>query len=367
MLGLASAGKDVFLSCGGGGSKASKEVPNLVQAQRYVESTGALSTIASLNTEKKVCAFLSYSHANGLWLACADDVCKALEFSEQANSIRELYEFVSELEGKTKLLNVARFSPLGNFIATGGTDGIVKLWSAAGGGYSPPSLALSGPKGEEVLDLDISPDGVTVVYCDRSGSCSLMNASSATVQSSFQYKEGAKVLNIRCVRFITAGDCASSLAVAANGFKIAAVALFDLRGNKLREVTCDTKPLTSMCVDVSCKYLGVLTVTGLKQVYSLPTLRKQKQIKEAHDLPAPCCAFICQSTVVSGSGDRSFNLLTYRRLAKGGGGGGLGFCGLLYWLLIFLMFLLAVALLMDIGIKGAALKEEGHPPSTGSV
>lgn len=355
VLGLASAGDDTFLACGGGGSKASKEVPNLVQAYRYVESTGALSTIASLNTEKKVCSFLSYSEATGLWLASADAGCKALEFSAQTNVINELYEFVTELEGKTKLQNVARFSPTGTLIATGGTDGIVKLWSTAGGASSP-SLVCGCQKGQEVLDLDFSPDGQTVVSCDRSGSCHLWKSMSGELQNTFKYDgPDGKPMNIRCVRFLSAGGIDPSLAVAANGGKGAFVALFDLHGTKLRAATCDSKPLTSMSVDVRCEYLGVVTVTGRKQIYSLPSLRREKQITEAHDLPAPCSVFVCNSTMVSGSGDRCFNLLTFRRRAHGGNGG-FGCLGCVYWLTMFLMLMIAVALLVDIGIKGAAVQ-----------
>ncbi|CAE7790065.1 PAC1, partial [Symbiodinium sp. CCMP2456] len=128
VLGLASDGGQIFLSCGGGGATAAKEVPNVVQAHRYDETTGQMSTIASLDTAKSVVVALSYAPALELWLGCVGRGCKVLQLSVEKNTLTEVCEWETEETGKPPSTNVARCSPNGHLVATGGTDGIVRIF-----------------------------------------------------------------------------------------------------------------------------------------------------------------------------------------------------------------------------------------------
>ncbi|CAK0848141.1 unnamed protein product [Prorocentrum cordatum] len=129
VLGLASNGSQIILTSGGGGAAAAKEVPNSVQVHRYDEATGKLNTIAALNTEKQVVHSLTFSPTNGLWLASTKGSCKVLELSESANTLTQVLEWTSDTEGKDVSQNVARWSPSGELSVTGGTDGVLRVWS----------------------------------------------------------------------------------------------------------------------------------------------------------------------------------------------------------------------------------------------
>ena len=59
-------------------------------------------------------------------------------------------------------VTVARFSPDGEVVATGGNDNVIRLFT---GGASDAVLALGGGSTSDVADLQYSPDGSVIVSC----------------------------------------------------------------------------------------------------------------------------------------------------------------------------------------------------------
>jgi len=354
VLGLASDGDQIFLSAGGGGATASKEVPNVVQAHRYDENTCAMSTIASLDTKKCVVVGLTYAKALDLWLASTGPSCRVLELSVEQNTITELCEWTSEAEGKGPCQNLAKLSNSGSLVATGGTDGVVKIFEA-GQLRQEPKLLHACAKNQEVLDLDFTADDTVIASCDRSGSCRLWDSSTGQQTLCIDYKYSGAALAVRGVRFLPvqgAGAAQTILTSMAAPRGPACLGIYGMDGKLLKEVKLDAKPLTALAVCPTGSYACVNLVTGGKRVISLPGLKVVKKIEEAHELPAPCAAFIGQ-TAISGSGDRSINVLTFGK--KGGGGGAC--CGVMYLCSLILAMAIIALLVLRIGIKSAQLQQ----------
>mmetsp|Transcript_96580 Transcript_96580/g.201827 ORF Transcript_96580/g.201827 Transcript_96580/m.201827 type:complete len:372 (-) Transcript_96580:65-1180(-) len=314
VLALASDGGDVFCTAGGGGSTSNKEVPNVVHAQTYIEATGKLSTVAALNTEKSLVVSLSYCSANNLWLASSKNGCKILSLDLKENEIKELCEWSTEEDGKEPEQNIARFSPDGSLIVTGGTDGQVKVYTAQKTPEKPVFKQKCGEKTKEILDVDFSPDGASVVACDGAGACRIFDISK---EDSKECKEivytspavKGKVF-VKLVRFYKKEDGKVVLVLGANGGRgPAVVGLFDLEGNKLTEVVVDKQPIKSMAISKDGSRLLIGLMSGAKAVYSCPQMKLIQKTKELHSLPAQGVAFVGQSTAVSGSGDRDLHIL----------------------------------------------------------
>eukprot|EP00928_Gymnodinium_smaydae_P018315 TRINITY_DN16978_c0_g2_i1.p2 TRINITY_DN16978_c0_g2~~TRINITY_DN16978_c0_g2_i1.p2 ORF type:complete len:405 (-),score=95.28 TRINITY_DN16978_c0_g2_i1:64-1191(-) len=350
VLGLATDGGDIVVMAGGGGSTSSKEIPNVVQAFRYDETTGKLQVVASLDTAKRVVVGLSYSRAAGQWLASVQGSCKALTLDVAANSFTELCEWTTETEGKEPSQNVARYAPAGDIIATGGTDTCVRLYGAAKAG-AQPALVRELAKNKEVDDLDFSPDGQRIVSVDKSGSARVWDRNSGEQKACIGYQvAGVKgPMFMRTCRFYAGENGDRLLLTAAGGRGPAYMGIFNIDGSKVKETKIDEKPLTSMGIHSNGKLAAICLTTGTKKIYSLPDLRVVKQRKDAHDLPAPCVAFLGAATAVSGSGDRSINFLS----ATGGGGGG----GCFRIMMVFVMLVTLFYLFAHIGIKASLLGE----------
>jgi len=368
VLGLASNGGQIILTSGGGGAAAAKEVPNSVQVHRYDEATGKLNTIAALNTEKQVVHHISFSPTNGLWLASARGSCRVLELSESANTLTQVLEWTSDTEGKDVSQNFARWSPSGELTVTGGTDGVLRVWSMQKPPAAPllkhscekimiPSTGLGGGmKASEILDGDFSPDSLLLASCDKSGECRVWDVATGAQKTSFKFEAGQPANNpmmVKLVRFPAASPppAVPTLVVCASGARGPSyIGLFGADGTPLAKVKIDKLPVTSLALDSSGKFAGVNIVSGVKCVYSLPGLRKVVRSKEVHELPAPGNAMLGQGTLVSGSGDYALHFLRF----GAGGGGGMSF---LYVLFILMTIVGTLFMIVHIGMKEASLSK----------
>jgi len=350
-LGMAASdNQKIFLTCGGGGASSSKEVPNVIQAHRFEEATGQLSTIASLSTQKSVAVSLTYSASTGLWLASALGSAKLLQLDEAESTLTEVCTWVTEEEGKEPTQNFAKFSGDGKMIATGGTDGRLKLWKVGEAGEQP-ILHHSFEKDKEIIDADFNTDSKLIAACDKTGVCRLYETESCKEKCTMTYeipKTGK--LFCRLLRFWTpTSGGPEQLISGANGPRgPACIGIYSLDGKKGPEVTVDSKPMGAFTVDTSGKHIATALTTGTKKVFTLPSLKCIKKTKEVHDLPASSIAFIGEATVVTGSGDRSLHLLPFR---AGGG----GFCSFINMMCLLMVLLVIVFFMLQIGVKGAAL------------
>lgn len=353
VLGLASDG-DVLLACGGGGSTASKEVPNVVQAFRHDEATGDLGVVAALNTEKSVAYALS-SPCGNIWLASCRGACKMLRVDADANTIVEVGAIDTEHEGKEPTQNVARFSRCGKIIGTGGTDALLKLWRFAGPESSKPELLHSLKHDKEILDLDFSSDSSLVACCDKTGVWKIWNAAQGSLvwEGRYQSRNPKEVLNAKGLRFWDAPDGPMVFVTASGGRGPSYAGLFDTKGAKVREVLIHQKPCSSLALDAASGLAAVGLTTGGKKVYSLPGLRPVASCDQAHDMPAGCMAFVGPTCLASGGGDYTLNFYRF------GPGSSSSYCaGFLRLVTILAVFVVILLLLLRLGLKAAPLQRE---------
>jgi len=294
---------------------------------------------------------LSYAPALDLWLGSVGPGCKALRLSVTKNTLTEVCEWTTEETGKQPSQNVARCSPSGQLVATGGTDGVVRIFEAAKLQHEPV-LKHACAKNDEVLDLEFSPDNKVLASCDRTGLCRFWDPTTGEQTRSMDFKHAGTPVAIKTIRYLPPQDGKQQFLCAMSAPRgPACLALYDAEGTLVKEAKLDVKPLCAIAVDKDGKTVCVNFVTGGKRLFSLPNLRCMKKAENVHDLPAPCAVFV-ESTAVSGSGDRSINLMSLKK-AAGGSRSWL-------YLLMLLMMMAAVAFLsLRIGMKGAML--EGRP------
>jgi len=313
VLALVGDGNKTFLTAGGGGSRSTKEVPNVVHAHEYDEATGKLNAIAALDTGKTVVVGLSYCKAASTWLASAKNLCKVLSLDTQKKTLTELCEFETESQGKAPEQNFAKFSPDGKMIVTGGTDGQVKLWKCDKPAEIPKLLRDCGAKTKEIVDADFSDDSKLLAACDDSGVCRLWDLGKEDDQEGqvFTFETSAVKgrIFIKLCRFIQTAE-GQALIFGANGPRGPAfVGIYGLDGTKKKEAKVGEEPLKCLTFDSSYEKVCVGMASGFKTVFSCPNLKVLKKSKVVHELPTEAVAMLGAKTVVSGSGDRSLHFL----------------------------------------------------------
>lgn len=350
VLTVVSDGKGVFLTAGGGGAAAKKEVPNVVQVHIHDPTTSKLSTIGSLGTGALLVVNITYAEASGLWLASARGSCKILSFNAESNELVELCDFVSESEGKEPTQNFAQCSKAGDMVATGGTDGCVKLWTMGKHGEAP-TLHHTCEKGKEVFDADFNADGSLVAACDKTGVCRIWKTRSGEDAGVVKYTGASKgPVFIKWVRFVTNADGTSELVVLAVDYRgPSRIAIFGLDGSMRNVVSFDC-PVTGFTLDsgkesVAVALINRKTEAPFLSVYSVRGLKRVKSTRPLHTqtLPASCVTFLNKTTVVTGSGDRSIHI----SCLEGGDSSTFGTCfNIIYYLallVVVIFFILRIA------------------------
>ncbi|CAE8676777.1 unnamed protein product, partial [Polarella glacialis] len=184
--------------------------------------------------------------------------------------------------------------------------------------------------------------------------CRLWDTATGEQTVCITYQHAGATLSIKSARFFAAPLAgAPPLLVTAMAAPRgpACLGIYATDGTLVKEAKVDAKPLTCMSVSDDGKQLCLNLVTGAKRIYALPSLKCIKKVENVHELPAPCAAFLGEATVVSGSGDRSINLMFF-----GKGKGGIlrsdveVFC-------VMLAMIIVAFFILRIGLKGGELQQ----------
>jgi len=297
---------------------------------------------------------LSYSTASGLYLACLSTRVMVIELNDESGELSAVCDWTTEKDGKYPETNVARCDKSGELVATGGTDGIVQIWRFRSV-RDAPLLQTACAKKKEVTDVDFSPDGKLVASVDGSSNCHLWDTTTGELKFGVNYLRAGKPVTLKGVRFVMHTERAAPVLVfgANSGPRDPSfVGIFTTEGNQLGEVSMDKLPLVAMSVDVRGQMAACSLASGGIKVVSLPTLKVLGSAKGIHDLPAPGVALVGEAAM-SGVGDRTVNILN---IGGSGGGGG----NLLYICFVLVVCMIIIWLTMSMGLKGAALQQQGQ-------
>lgn len=357
VLALCTDEGSICCSAGGGGAAASKEVPNNVHAHKYDASTKAFSTIAALNTEKELVTTLSYVASAGVWLGSVRCSCRVLVLDEEENKFTTVGEWETEKEGKDSCQNFAKSNSSGELVATGGTDDMLKVWKVnLDGGALNPSLVCECRQESEVLDAAFNADSKLVASTGRDKMCRIFDAQTGQAKQTIKYanpKNPSDVLMARCVQFWTDPQGQERLFVGASGARgPAMLGVFTTEGQVVYQLEVDVKPLSSMCIDSAGQRVALGITTGSKKVYALPTFSMIGKVEGCHDMPASNVGFMGETTVVSGAGDYSINVIELK--------GSSGASNLLCILVALIMVAAIVFMVFRLGSAAAELPDNAE-------
>jgi len=314
ILGLASDEEGTIVTSGGGGSASFKEVPNAIEAHRNED--GRMVTVANLNTGKELCTAVSYCQELKLYICSIEDGTKIYSLGDE-DEFTEKLSFVTEKstdlpKGDVPLQNCTHM--IDTSIATGGTDGVVRIWSMKNENKAVLVKEFKGHEGE-IKFVQLSPELDYLASCGEDRSMRIWNIKTGEQKHCFTWEEGnAKFKPSHAIW----RD--SELVVLASGARGPSKIRFYEVKDELKmksEHKVDDMPASSFSINSQGDLAVLGIVNGSKKLFTLPDVVIVKQVKEVHDMPASAVVFAESDTVVSVSGDYSFH---YGPSSSGGGG-----------------------------------------------
>lgn len=187
------------------------------------------------------------------------------------------------------LQRVVRISRLGNLMATGGTDGHVRLWTF-------PSLVKKvdiDAHRKEVDDVDFSPDESTVVSISKDGSAVIWNTETGAKEKELKWAipENSKYLYKRC-RFgtVEGGKDDTRLFVLTNPVGNATklpsyLQMWDPASTSLKKFAPVWETLSALSVSSDGRFVAVGTMSsGSVSLYIAFSLQRVLHIPNAHNM-----------------------------------------------------------------------------------
>ncbi|TRY52123.1 Uncharacterized protein CTYZ_00002206 [Cryptosporidium tyzzeri] len=362
IFGLCCTRDSIILSGGGGGKdygiEDQIELYELKDCEAECQKLNAndkISTESSLmlkyiyNTTKQNGVLDSMCFNNKLNLVAGGirDCCILfyIEEEKQGKSIRMYLRFQTVWDGNKKgKQNVCRFSKNGEFLITGGTDNIVRVWKLNIDAENPREIIplemkeLHGHE-NEILDLDISPDNKFIISTNRNGTIIVHEYNSGDIFKKFTIPMKNGNYLIRQCRFIENGRLNSPRRQKNNDRQqyIVSMLLHEIRGSSFitiwnmkiskenanenpnnrilfaqiaSNLICD-KPSSVLIVSDDYKLLAVGTNTGLIKIFKI-NLTELTLLKEGvfHELPVTGLQFFNSNEyIISAGADYSISVL----------------------------------------------------------
>ncbi|KMZ93205.1 hypothetical protein PVMG_04951 [Plasmodium vivax Mauritania I] len=125
IYGIGSNDKYVVTSGGGGGK--SYGIEDLLDINTFNEKEKKLQVLWSTTQQRGVVDSIIYDEKYDIWLGSVRNECVIFQISEDTGP-NIICSFVTDFSEKHSRQVVVKFSPLSNFILTGGEDKTLKLW-----------------------------------------------------------------------------------------------------------------------------------------------------------------------------------------------------------------------------------------------
>ncbi|XP_011640599.1 prolactin regulatory element-binding protein [Pogonomyrmex barbatus] len=185
------------------------------------------------------------------------------------------------------LQRVVRVSLQGTIMATGGTDGRVRLWKFP----QLHKLHDLDAHGKEIDDLDFSPDGSLLVSIAKDGKAFLWNLNDGTKNKELTWTspEGAKYIYKRCrFRKLTEDKTKIDLFVLSNavaGKNPSFLQLWDAHTGTVIKSASYKETLSALAVSDDGKFVAVGTMfSGSVDIFVAFSLRKALHVPGAHSM-----------------------------------------------------------------------------------
>jgi prolactin regulatory element-binding protein len=330
--------KEVVMVAGGGGA-AKCGIPNEITVNELVTNEKGmpeLKKLSAVDNGSELTSDLCVSPNSEYVAAVLSENCKIFGF--KGNGLAELASFQADFaeEEKERCVNIARWSLNSDMLATGGEDGILRVWKVGGAGKDVTKLVECKGHEKPINEVDFSPDGTMLITSSKDKTCRLWKASdgkelcvlpTATGKLDPKAKRPAIYIYRGC-RFIGGNNNIITVQTPTRGpAYLTKWAVNVTAGDKsdftatcvpLQTVTLAQEPVCEMKLNASGTLIGIGSNGGKLIVLNAETLSVIRS-QEAHHFPITGCAFAPRKAdderldvIMSGSADQAIYVMAVK-------------------------------------------------------
>ncbi|KAF5751841.1 putative Prolactin regulatory element-binding protein [Tripterygium wilfordii] len=341
-----------YVVLAGGGGEGHSGIPNSIILARFDFDSNSLSAqpVAKLGLGSD-CPYRMVVHPGGDGIICAlSKSCRLIEWDEVKSAedhklvLKASDKVLTPLEDIKQQLALA-FNAEGSILAVGGEDGNLRVFKWPG----MEVLLHDAQAHSSVKDLSFSPDGKFLISLGRGGPGRVWDVSSSTVVASLQ-KENDEVFAF-CRFSQSDGGHHVLYTAGVKGQRGSIVSWNTTSWKRMGSKQVVRDPISSFNVSSDGKLLSVGTIEGDILVINSRNMQVQNLIRKAHLGMVTTLAFTNDSrALVSASMDSSARVTVIEEKKSG---------GLSMWVIMFILFAIAVYFLKQEGILPQLLEKTG--------